>query len=244
LFFDSADPLAADIATPTREETVDGRTQAVGVENVYEYEPAGVGSCATASPAGCVALVSSGSSAKESAFLEATPSGDDVFFLTAAQLLGQDTDDAFDIYDARVCTSSSPCLTPPHPPVPQCASSEGCQGPGPAAAPSLAGGGTSTFAGPGNPLGAPPAQELQSVAATKSPKATKVSTQAQKLRAALLACRKNNAHSKKRRLACEAHARRLYAARPARRGAKRARRVAAPTRPAAQTTAPARRTRR
>ena len=36
---------------------------------------------------GCVSLISSGTSDKESAFLEATPSGNDVFFLTAAQLL-------------------------------------------------------------------------------------------------------------------------------------------------------------
>ena len=56
------------------------------MENVYEYEPAGVGSCESPT-GGCVALLSSGSSPNESAFLEATPSGDDVFFLTAAQLV-------------------------------------------------------------------------------------------------------------------------------------------------------------
>ena len=54
-------------------------------EDVYEYEPAGVGSCESPT-GGCVSLISSGSSGKESAFLEATPSGNDVFFLTAAQL--------------------------------------------------------------------------------------------------------------------------------------------------------------
>ncbi len=76
----------------------------MGVENAYEYEPAGIGGCASTATGGCVGLISSGSSQKESAFLEATPSGNDVFFLTAAQLSPQDTDDAFDIYDARVCT--------------------------------------------------------------------------------------------------------------------------------------------
>ena len=73
-----------------------------------------------------MALISSGTSQKESAFLEATPSGDDVFFLTAAQLSPQDTDDAFDIYDARVCTSESPCLTPPPSARTSCGSVEEC----------------------------------------------------------------------------------------------------------------------
>jgi hypothetical protein len=93
---------------PTREEEIAGKRQAVGVENAYEYEPSGVGSCQSPS-GGCVSLLSSGSSSRESAFLEATPNGSDVFFLTAAQLVPQDTDTAFDIYDARVCTRQSPC---------------------------------------------------------------------------------------------------------------------------------------
>ena len=92
-------------------------------EDVYEYEPAGVGSCESSS-GGCVALMSSGDSTEESAFLEATPSGNDVFFLTAAQLLPQDTDRAFDIYDARVCTPASPCLTPPPPAPAGCAGAD------------------------------------------------------------------------------------------------------------------------
>ena len=57
-----------------------------------------------------MALLSSGSSEHESAFLEATPDGDDVFFLTAAQLLPQDTEGGFAVFDARVCTPQSPCL--------------------------------------------------------------------------------------------------------------------------------------
>ena len=56
-------------------------------------------------------LISSGISDKESAFMEATPSGNEAFFITAAQLLPQDTDTAFDIYDARVCSRESPCLS-------------------------------------------------------------------------------------------------------------------------------------
>ena len=59
---------------------------------------------ARARPAAASSLISGGSSDHESAFLEATPDGSGVFFLTEAQLLPQDTDTAFDIYDARECT--------------------------------------------------------------------------------------------------------------------------------------------
>ena len=41
------------------------------------------------------------------------PTASSVFFVTEANLLPQDTDTAFDIYDARTCTSLSPCLTIP-----------------------------------------------------------------------------------------------------------------------------------
>ena len=74
-----------------------------GKEDVYEYEPSGVGSCQSPS-GGCVSLISGGSSDRESAFIEATPDGGNVFFVTEARLLPQDTDTAFDIYDARECT--------------------------------------------------------------------------------------------------------------------------------------------
>ena len=72
-------------------------------EDVYEYEPAGVGQLRKRHRRLRRADLR-GQLDEESAFLEATPSGNDVFFLTAAQLLPQDTDTAFDIYDARVCT--------------------------------------------------------------------------------------------------------------------------------------------
>ena len=150
LFFDSADPLLPGLAVQTREEQVDGKTQRVGVENVYEYDPAGIGSCTDSSGGGCVALLSSGTSAKESAFLEATPSGNDVFFLTAAQLSPQDTDDAFDIYDARVCTPSSPCLAPPPGSPAPCASSEECGVASSSGQAPIGSSGSATFSGPGN----------------------------------------------------------------------------------------------
>jgi len=85
-----------------------------GVMDVYQFEfPQGPGQpesddCTTASPTyspasgGCVNLISSGTSAEESAFLDASESGNDVFFLTASRLSPRDEDKALDVYDARV----------------------------------------------------------------------------------------------------------------------------------------------
>jgi NHL repeat/WD40-like Beta Propeller Repeat len=93
LFFNSNDALVPQDAN--------------GVGDVYEYEPPGVGDCTEASATfgrvsgGCLGLISSGTSKEESAFLDASESGDDVFFLTNAQLSHRDTDTSLDIYDAR-----------------------------------------------------------------------------------------------------------------------------------------------
>ena len=104
-----------------------------GLEDVYEYEPPGAGSCtpgaATYAPAsgGCVDLVSSGTSGEESAFLDASESGNDVFFLTAAKLVPQDTDTAFDVYDAHVCGSGWACAAQPPASQPPCESAAECK---------------------------------------------------------------------------------------------------------------------
>ncbi len=47
-------------------------------------------------------LISSGSSSEESEFIDASESGDDVFFTTRDQLVGADVDHQVDVYDARV----------------------------------------------------------------------------------------------------------------------------------------------
>ena len=205
LFFDGADALVPAVRTTTREESVAGKEQKVGVENVYEYEPSGVGGCESASSGGCVGLISSGSSPNESAFLEATPSGNDVFFLTAAQLLAQDTDTAFDIYDARVCTPASPCLTPPTEAPEGCGETGKCRPASRSVQAPIEESGSATFSGPGN-LPSPPAkQEVKGV--TKS---VKPLTRAQKLTRALKACRKQHSHSKQKREACVRHARKEF----------------------------------
>jgi hypothetical protein len=103
-----------------------------GVGDVYQYEPSGVGGCgptsATYHPvsAGCVDLISSGTSKEYSAFLDASESGDDVFFLTASRLTSGDVDSRRDVYDAHVCSGGSPCFPEPSPPAPPC-SGEACQ---------------------------------------------------------------------------------------------------------------------
>jgi hypothetical protein len=106
-------------------------------------------------PAGCVALISSGESAQESAFLDASEGGGDVFFLTQSKLAPQDTDNALDIYDAQECTTLAPC--PPQPaqsPAP-CNTEASCKA-APSSQPAIFGPtGSATFSGPGNL--APPA---------------------------------------------------------------------------------------
>ncbi len=104
LFFNAADALVSQDVN--------------GTEDVYEYEPPGTGSCTTGSVTfsersnGCVDLVSSGGSPEESAFLDASENGSDVFFLTAAKLAGQDYDTALDVYDAHECSTQTPCFAP------------------------------------------------------------------------------------------------------------------------------------
>jgi hypothetical protein len=193
LFFNSADALVPGDAN--------------GEEDVYEYEPEGPRcNVATQSAAevfrlengvgGCVALMSSGASSQESAFLDASASGDDIFFLTAAHLAPSDVDSAYDIYDAHVCSSVSPCPAAAPPPVP-CAEADACRG---AALGKVESGGvvgSEQLSGMGNlrsgPGNAKPAPSL-----------------AERRTAALRACRKRFGKKKRRRHACESAARRRY----------------------------------
>jgi hypothetical protein len=200
LFFDSASPLVPEAYGDTRSEPLKpGETTTVGVTNVYEYEPEGVGSCA--GEQGCVALMSSATSHKESALIEASANGDDVFFITAAALVPQDRDTAYDVYDARVCTVESPCISAPSGGERECESGEECQGKVaevPAFTPPSA-----TSDGIGNTRGAsgvlPAKEETKPV--TKP-------TSKQLLAKALAACKKDK--KRKKRQACEAAARKKY----------------------------------
>jgi hypothetical protein len=119
LFFDSPDTLVPQATN--------------GLENVFEYEPAEVGSCTGGASTfndashGCVALISSGTSGGESAFVDASQSGDDVFFVTNGRLVAQDEDGTYDVYNAHVCSSAAPCLPVAATAPPVCTTAESCR---------------------------------------------------------------------------------------------------------------------
>jgi hypothetical protein len=70
-----------------------------GVEDVYQYEPQGVGRCTR--EGGCVRLISAGHEGVDSNFVTMDPSGKNVFFTSRDQLALKDKDDLIDLYDAR-----------------------------------------------------------------------------------------------------------------------------------------------
>jgi hypothetical protein len=153
LFFDSSDALVPQATN--------------GKSDVYEYEPLGVGSCVR--EGGCVSLISAGTSAEESTFMDASANGDDVFFRTASRLVAQDYDTAFDIYDAHVCSAGEPCVSAPVAP-PPCTSGDSCKAP-PMLQPAIFGAPASaTFSGAGN---VPPTAPAKSTKKKSSGKAKK-----------------------------------------------------------------------
>jgi hypothetical protein len=188
-----------------------------GKEDVYQYEPEGP-NCNSATlnasevfmPAGagqvaggCVALISSGTSAQESAFLDASAKGpggeeaEDVFFLTTSQLLPQDTDGAFDVYDAHTCVAPSPCPTPvTEVAPPPCDEADACRSALQLPAAPFGASATETLRGSGNLAPAP--------APTKSPSRL---SRAAKLRNALAACHRK---PRKQRPRCARRAMRRY----------------------------------
>ncbi len=117
-----------------------------GVGDVYEWEAKGKGSCdSEAQNGGCLFLISTGTSTEPSYFSDASESGNDVFIFTTQKLVGQDKDDLYDVYDARV--GGGIAAQNPMPPAP--CEGEACLGAGTAPT-AQQGRGTSTFAGPGN----------------------------------------------------------------------------------------------
>jgi hypothetical protein len=182
-----------------------------GQEDVYEFEPEGVGDCSSGAlmfsgvTGGCTSLVSSGTSSGESGFLDASASGNDVFFLTGEALVGEDRDTALDVYDARVCAVSEPCAGSSISP-PACATVDACRS-APLVAPAVFGSpATSTFSGPGNLVPVVPV-------AGGVPRA-------QKLALALRACERTYQRSRRLRSVCKREARRRYRVRRTRRSPK------------------------
>jgi hypothetical protein len=166
VFFSSSDSLLAESGTP--------------YVKVYEFED------------GAVHLISGGSSEDNDIFMDASESGDDVFF-ASAQALAADADDATNVYDARVDGGHPP---PPAPP-------PGCQGEGclPAETPAM------QFVHPGSLLEGVGNVGVEAARSSKPPAKTTTLTRAQKLARALKACKRE---PKRKRAACIKLAERRY----------------------------------
>jgi hypothetical protein len=180
VFFDSSEPLVTEDTN--------------GKQNVYEWEREGAdSSCPGKTPArpdgGCIFLLSGGTSSDASFLVGASATGGDVFVVTRAQLVPQDRNENFDLYDV---SDDGPRQVS----APSC-SGTGCQGV-PPPPPIFATPASATFNGVGNFEPSPPA--------AVKPKA-KPLTRAQKLAKALKACGKK---PKRKRAACKAQARKLY----------------------------------
>ncbi|HEV3071428.1 MAG TPA: hypothetical protein VGY76_08395 [Solirubrobacteraceae bacterium] len=143
VFFDSADALIA--------QDTNGR------EDVYEYE------------GGHVYLLSGGQSASGASFVDASANGNDVFFITRAQLVDQDTDQLVDLYDARAPHAPAEAVGFPAPPAPIACESEECRSAIPPS-PTLATFSSATFSGAGNAVPAEPKPKTKPRARRPKPK--------------------------------------------------------------------------
>jgi hypothetical protein len=166
-----------------------------GVQDVYEWEQAGTGSChSEEQEGGCVYLLSSGTSPDLSFYLDNDESGENVYFATKAGLVAGDTDEAYDVYDARVGGG----FPEPPPPVP-CGGT--CRSGG--APPTLSAALTTALGPPENTT------RTTEESATHPSKEEKRPTRAQRLAKALRACARQ---PKRKRAACAKRARKLYGA--------------------------------
>jgi hypothetical protein len=178
-----------------------------GLTDVYEYEPVGVGGeavCKTSSSTfsersdGCLGLISSDSSSTESVFFDASESGNDVFFMSTAQLVPTDKATGAVVYDAHVCSAASPCSAVATAP-PPCTTVEACRAV-PTPQPQVFGAPSSAmFTGAGNVTPAPPGVVTPKV---------KPLTRAQTFAKALKECQKKRRGA--RRANCEKQARKRY----------------------------------
>lgn len=164
-----------------------------GAANVYEYDN------------GEVHLISSGTSAGASVFLDASANGEDVFFSTGQGLVQSDTDNADSVYDARVDGGFSSSAGEASP-VSACESAEACKAP-PSESPAQLFPASSVLAAGGG-LTVPP------VPVTPSPPTGRTSvkhslTRGQKLTRALKTC---TTKPRRKRATCERQARKRYGA--------------------------------
>lgn len=124
-----------------------------GAQDVYEWEQDGAGTCQRI--AGCIYLLSGAADTSEASFVDASANGNDAFFITRAQLVGQDLDQLRDLYDARVDGGfASPRGTPPT------CEGESCLPPS-SSLPSLGSPISATFVGVGNLVPSRPATQAK-----------------------------------------------------------------------------------
>jgi DNA-binding beta-propeller fold protein YncE len=115
-----------------------------GRQDVYEFEPDGVGSCSE--PAGCVFLISTGTGTQDTWLIEASPSGNDVFLREDQKLVPRDTVEEFHtIYDVRVDGGFAGPSSPP-----PCTTPEVCRGAASLQPPIFGAPASQTFSGKGN----------------------------------------------------------------------------------------------
>lgn len=191
VFFDSYEPLVLGDSN--------------GRADVYEWEKPGSGTCTVSagsySPGngGCITLISGGESPTDSEFVDADPTGANVFFRTGQSLVEQDPG-AIDIYDAR----EGGGFPAPSRPAAAC-EGEACQRP--ASPPADLTPSSASFSGPGNLVSSP----LATVKSKKTPAQLRV----ERLAKALKRCRKDK--SRRKSVACERSARKRYGARAVKR---------------------------
>jgi hypothetical protein len=181
LFFESSDALVPHAGN--------------GRRNVYEYEN------------GQLHALSNVAGKNSSFFVDASPSGQDVFFATADQLLPQDQSNNILVYDARTGGGfAAPATTT------SCQNGDSCKPPVSPQPAVTTPRGTATFNGLGNYAAPPPAPPKHKTVAQE---------RAEKLTTALKTCRKK--HNKHKRQVCEKHAHKAYGANAStKRSAKRA----------------------
>lgn len=186
VFFDSTARLVPQDTNNDTENQIDGSGQ-----DVYEWEADGAGGCAESN--GCTHLISSGTDEHASVLLGANRNGSNVFFVTFAALVPQDTDTQPDIYDARIDGGFAA------PAAPVRCSGEACRLI-PSAPPVISTPLSATFSGVGNVIPSAPnlAAKPQSL------------SRARELANALNACGKE---PKKKRARCKAQAHKRYGAR-------------------------------
>ncbi|MGH9447518.1 MAG: hypothetical protein ACRD3O_17580, partial [Terriglobia bacterium] len=148
VFFDSVEPL---VPADTN-----------GKPDVYEWERDGVGSCEEA--AGCIYLLSGGTSTAASWLIGVSGSGNDVFMVSRANLTPEADNETYKVFDARVDG-----VQPVEPPA---CTGTGCQGL-PAPPPTFATPASETFEGVGNFAPAAPAPAVKRTVKKATPKCVK-----------------------------------------------------------------------